>query len=88
MSNLHDCITSIDENADAAAAVDRSFSSSVGIPTKYYQDGTLRKSFATSTLPNESGAQPIKILDEFVNSSSLAPSSYDTSSSCIHFQDH
>ena len=83
MSHLHDCITSIDDNA--AGAVDSSFSS-VGIPTEYYQDGTLRKSLATSTLPNESGAQPIKILEEFIINR-LAPSSYDTSSSCIHFKD-
>ena len=86
MSHLHNCITSIDDNAAGAAVVDSSFSS-VGIPTEYYHDGTLRKSLATSTLPNESGAQPIKILDEFIINSRLAPSSYDTSSSCIHFKD-
>jgi hypothetical protein len=91
MSHLHDCITSIDDNAADAAGEDRSISS-VGIPTEYYHEGTLRKSFATSTLPNESGAQPIKILEEFINNSHLvAPSSsYDgvaSSSSCIHFKD-
>jgi hypothetical protein len=86
MSHLHDCITSIDDNAADAAGEDRSISSSVGIPTENYHEGTLRKSFATSTLPNESGAQPIKILEEFINNLTT-PSSYDGVASCIHFKD-
>jgi len=77
MSHLHDCITSIDDAVSSTAGE----GSSVGIPTEYYRDGSLRKSFATSTRPNgDGGAQSIKVLEEFVNSRV-------SSSSCARFQD-
>jgi hypothetical protein len=90
MSHLHDCITSIDDAVSSTAGE----GSSVGIPTEYYyHDGTLRKSFATSTRPNgDGGVQSIEVLEEFVNGRLFAPPSSSSddgvsSSSCAHLQD-
>ena len=74
MSHLHDCITSIDDASGGSGGV--------GIPAEYYRDGTLRKSFVTSTRPN-GGARSIEVLEEFVN----GRSSSSSSSSCARFRD-
>lgn len=71
MSHLHACIMSIDSG---------------DIPTENYQDGTIRRSFAASTMPNGAGMQPIKSLEEFV--SSLPPvDGSNESESCRMFSD-
>ena len=76
MSHLHDCIISIDERG--------------GVPTEQYRDGTKRRSFAASTMPNGAGMQPIKSLEDYV--SSLPPAAADGSyppgsESCRMFSD-
>eukprot|EP00573_Skeletonema_grethae_P002749 CAMPEP_0201686574 /NCGR_PEP_ID=MMETSP0578-20130828/961_1 /ASSEMBLY_ACC=CAM_ASM_000663 /TAXON_ID=267565 /ORGANISM="Skeletonema grethea, Strain CCMP 1804" /LENGTH=503 /DNA_ID=CAMNT_0048170643 /DNA_START=33 /DNA_END=1544 /DNA_ORIENTATION=- len=48
MSNLHSCMMGLGDDAVAA---------------HYFDDGTIRRSFATATLP-EVGAQPIKSLED------------------------
>jgi hypothetical protein len=80
MSHLHECITSI----GAIGAGDGSV-----IPTELYHDGTVRRSFATSTQPNGDGSQSIKMLEEFLESLAIAPSSFSSSygSSCKLFKD-
>ena len=52
------------------------------VPTQHFQDGTIRRSFATSTT-NADGPQPIKSLDEFE-----ALSNHSKSESCQHFRSH
>ena len=55
------------------------------VPTEHYQDGTVRRSFVASTLPNGGAAQPIKSLEEFTTSTSH---SSESESSCEHFKSH
>ncbi|KAL3811996.1 hypothetical protein ACHAXA_009614 [Cyclostephanos tholiformis] len=50
MSHLHACIMSIDGD----------------VTTEHYPDGTIRRSFAASTMPNGAGPRPIKSLEDFV----------------------
>ncbi|KAL7541117.1 hypothetical protein ACHAXR_010646 [Thalassiosira sp. AJA248-18] len=70
MSNLHGCIMDMGEE-------------DIDVPTQRFQDGTIRRSFATSTLP-AGGAQPIKSLEEFERQSADHPKS----ESCQRFRDH
>ena len=72
MSNLHACIMSMNNGDD--------------VPTQLFDDGTIRRSFATSTLPNGMGPQSIKTLDEYEQA--LRGSNSKLSTSCQHFNDH
>ena len=72
MSNLHACIMSMNNGDD--------------VPTQVFDDGTIRRSFATSTLPNGMGPQSIKTLDEYEQA--LRGSDSKLSTSCQHFNDH
>ena len=72
MSNLHACIMSMNDGDD--------------VPTQQFDDGTIRRSFATSTLPNGMGPQSIKTLDEYEQA--LRGSNSKLSPSCQHFNDH
>jgi len=72
MSNLQACIMSMNNGDD--------------VPTQVFDDGTIRRSFATSTLPNGVGPQSIKTLDEYEQA--LRGSNSELSPSCQHFNDH
>ena len=72
MSNLHACMMSVNDGDD--------------VPTQLLDDGTIRRSFATSTLPNGVGPQSIKTLDEYEQT--LRGSNSKLSTSCQHFNDH
>ena len=72
MSNLHECIMSMNNGDD--------------VPIQQFDDGTIRRSFATSTLPNGMGPQSIKTLDEYEKA--LRGSNSKLSTSCQHFNDH
>mmetsp|Transcript_29792 Transcript_29792/g.63199 ORF Transcript_29792/g.63199 Transcript_29792/m.63199 type:complete len:708 (-) Transcript_29792:104-2227(-) len=73
MSHLHACIMSIEGDSEEEGSV----------PTQRFQDGTIRRSFATSTLPDGVGPQPIKSLEEYE-----ALSLRSKSESCHHFKSH
>ena len=70
LSQLHSCIMAIDAEGD------------IGVPTQRFADGTIRRSFATSNLP-DGGPQPIKTLDEYE-----ALSGQSMSASCKKFRGH
>ena len=75
MSHLHACIMS---TGDAPM-------------TQRFDDGTIRRSFATATSPSGVGQLPIKTLDEYEEqllSSGDGGSNKMLSSSCQHFKDH
>lgn len=67
MSHLHACIMSIEDESS--------------VPTQSFPDGTIRRSFATSTLPD--GPQPIKSLEDYE-----VLSLRSESTSCGHFKSH
>lgn len=86
LSTLHDCLMSIEEDGGTTTT-------NVNVPTEHLLDGTIRRSFATLTLPNDKknggeigyeGAQPIHSLEKFLESST--PES--TKVSCLSFQHH
>mmetsp|Transcript_6265 Transcript_6265/g.9717 ORF Transcript_6265/g.9717 Transcript_6265/m.9717 type:complete len:724 (+) Transcript_6265:114-2285(+) len=69
MSNLHECLSDIGED----------------VPLQHLDDGTVRKSFATVTLPSADDAasqQPIHLLDDY-----LARNPHK-SAACHAFQEH
>lgn len=70
MSHLHACIMS---TGDAPM-------------TQRFDDGTIRRSFATATSPSGVGQLPIKTLDEYEEQ--LLSESKMLSTSCQHFKDH
>jgi len=74
MSHLHACIMSVkDEGGEDAVAMQR------------FPDGTIRRSFATATLPvGGGGTQPIKSLEDIVT----ALSGRSKSESCERFESH
>lgn len=69
MSHLHSCIMSIEDESS--------------VPTQHFPDGTIRRSFATSTLPDGAGPQPIKSLEDYE-----ALSVRSKSASCGNFKTH
>ena len=70
MSHLHACIMS---TGDAPM-------------TQRFDDGTIRRSFATATSPSGVGQLPLKTLDEYEEQ--LLSESKMLSTSCRHFKDH
>jgi len=72
MSHLHACIMDIDAESDK------------GVATQRFQDGTIRRSFATVTLPNGGGQQPIKSLEGIHELIDGHPKSV----ACLRFESH
>lgn len=57
------------------------------VPIQSFEDGTIRRSFATSTLPDKDGGpQPIKTLEEY--EALLSSGQQPKSKSCQRFRDH
>ena len=76
LSNLHDCLISIEEDGGTTTTN--------LVPTEHLADGTIRRSFATLTQPNEKIGAPIQSLEQFL----VANTNTDAAAACVAFQNH
>jgi hypothetical protein len=76
LSNLHDCLISIEENGGTTTTN--------LVPTEHLADGTIRRSFATLTQPNEKIGAPIQSLEQFL----VANTNTNVAAACVAFQSH
>ena len=76
LSNLHDCLISIEEDGGTTTTN--------LVPTEHLADGTIRRSFATLTQPNEKIGAPIQSLEQFL----VANTNTDVVAACVAFQNH